>query len=216
MHQRWAGVAFPPAHANEQFDEATHARVRQNYAAMLENIDRHLGCYLSTLAARGELSNTLVVYSSDHGEMLGDHERWGKATYHQPSVGIPMVMAGPGVARDRRFDGPVSLHDLTATFLEIAELPIPEDMDSRSLTRILADQTDQHRAFVCSGLSTPPHADWHLVFEGRYKLVRIEGHPTRLFDLREDPWEDDNIAEERPDLVIRLGAWLDAELARAE
>lgn len=207
MRNRWRGVAFPPAHGDEQFDVATHSAIRQCYAAMVENIDRHLGRYLSALEARGELAQTLVVYSSDHGEMLGDHGLWGKSSFYQPSVGVPLIIAGPGVAADRSFDGPVSLHDLTATFLEAAALAPPPEMDSRSLAPVLSGATTHHRDYVISGLVTPRQG-WRLAYDGRYKLVRETDGTERLFDLQEDPWEDADIATAAPDVAARLRAWL--------
>ncbi len=233
MSEAWQGVDFPPAHAGPEFDTATHTAIRRNYAAMVENIDRHLGRYLAAVAARGELEKTLVVYSSDHGEMLGDHELWGKSTYYQPSVGVPLVIAGPGVTAGQTFDGPVSLHDLAATFLEVAEMPVPDEMDSRSLCPLLDGSSLTHREAaaspreaeashgeaeaspreaVLSGLITPRRT-WHLAYDGRHKLVRVDGRPPILFDLDEDPWEDTDIALDRPAVVARLRAWLDAALA---
>jgi len=212
MQAPWLGVGFPTAHGNDEFDHATHTAIRQNYAAMVENIDRHLGRYVDALDERGELANTIIVYASDHGEMLGDHNRWGKATYYQPSVGIPLVMAGPGVSPGRTFDGVVGLHDLAATFLEAASLQVPDDMDSRSLIRVLSGQADHHRDYLLSGLIMPSRATWHLIFDGRHKLVCDRDSPPILFDLQEDPWEDDNVAGDHPDVVVRLKAWMDVEL----
>ena len=106
----------------------------------------------------------------------------------------------------------MSLHDLAATFLEVAGLPVPEEMDSRSLRPVLDGSSSTHRDIVLSGLVTPRRA-WHLACDGRYKLVRVDGEPPILFDLYEDPWEDTDIAADRPAVVARLQAWLDAELA---
>ena len=78
------------------FTPEVHVAIRQNYAAMIENIDRWLGKFTDALKRRGEFDNTLIVLSSDHGEMLGDHDLWGKTKPHQPSVGVPLIAAGPG------------------------------------------------------------------------------------------------------------------------
>ena len=67
-----------------------HVRIRQNYAAMIENIDRWLGEFVEALKQRGDLENTVIVYSSDHGEMLGDRGLWGKSFPLQASVGVPL------------------------------------------------------------------------------------------------------------------------------
>ncbi|MGC9326868.1 MAG: sulfatase family protein, partial [Candidatus Hinthialibacter sp.] len=118
MHALYEGVDFPPPNRNSQFDEKTHTKIRRNYSAMVENIDRWTSIYIEELKKRGELENTVIVYSSDHGEMLGDHDRWGKAVPYQPSVGIPMAAAGPDIKRGVVSGALVSLMDLAATFLD--------------------------------------------------------------------------------------------------
>ncbi|MGC9347740.1 MAG: sulfatase family protein [Anaerolineae bacterium] len=211
MRERWEDVDFPPPCDSSQFDEATHSRIRQNYTAMVENIDRHVGRYLEAIEARGEIDSTLIIYSSDHGEMLGDHDLWAKSTYYQPSVGVPLIIAGPDVATGRTFDGPVTLHDLAATCIDYAGLPSLEATDSRSLRPVLTGQSGEYRPYVVSGLVTPRRA-WHLIYDGRYKLVIVQGEPPILFDLDEDPWENRNIAREAPSTVARLQATLEREL----
>ncbi len=96
MHHEWKHVAFPPPVENDQAEylPEDHQRNRRHYAAMIENIDRHMGRFLDAVKQRGELDNTIVIFASDHGEMLGDHNRWGKGTWHTPSTGIPLIAAG--------------------------------------------------------------------------------------------------------------------------
>jgi arylsulfatase len=210
MHRRWQGVHFPPPVENTQLDPESHDAIRQNYAAMLENIDRLIGLFLDAVRERGEIDRTVIVYSSDHGEMLGDHNRWGKSTYYQPSVGIPLIAAGPGIQQGVASDALVSLHDLASTFLELAGAPPLPGMDSRSLVPVLQGTHATLRDHVRSGLDS-----WRMVFDGRYKLVRdLRGGPDGeqsvvLFDLAEDPRELRNIATEAPDQVTRLSRLLD-------
>lgn len=211
MHARWADVDFPPAHANDELDAETHTRIRRNYAAMLENIDRHIGRYLDAVTARDEIANTIVVYSSDHGEMLGDHGLWAKTSYYQPSVGVPLIVAGHEVAPNQQYDGPVSLHDLAATFLDYAMLTVPSQLDSKSLRPVLSGRSEAYRPYVISGLITP-RSTWHLIFDGRHKLVQIEGQAPLLFDLEADPWEDRDIAAEEPEIAEYLQQRLGLEL----
>lgn len=202
MDAEWPDADFPPPVDNDQYDGATHRMIRRRYAAMLQNIDRHIGRMLDVIRARGESDRTLVVYSSDHGEMLGDHGRWAKSTFYQPSIGVPLVIAGPGVRAGVDSDALVSLQDITATFLEGAGSdPLP-GMDGRSLWPVLTGQRAGHRRRVMSGLGR-----WRCVFDGRWKYVRgIPEDPTgvRLFDLRSDPHEREDLAESHPDELRRL------------
>ncbi|HET7769759.1 MAG TPA: sulfatase-like hydrolase/transferase [Chloroflexota bacterium] len=215
MHARWQGVDFPaPVTAQPLSDEErrTHNAVRQNYAAMLENIDTQVGRMLAVVEERGELENTVIVYSSDHGEMLGDHGRWGKSTYYQPSAGVPLAISGPGFRRGAASDALVSTHDLTATFLDLAgAAPLPE-MDSRSLAPLLRGETERHRSHARSGLD-----EWRMVWDGRLKLAQTtldSGEVrNRLFDLQTDPGELHDLAAERREEVQRLAPLLNPEVA---
>jgi arylsulfatase A-like enzyme len=177
-----------------------HLRIRQNYAAMVENIDRWVGVYLDALERRGELANTIVVYSSDHGEMLGDHGRWGKSVPYHPSANVPLYVAGPGVRAGRRSDALVSLMDVAATFLDYGGVEVPGDMDSRSLRPVLEGRTEQHREYVLSGLK-----EWRLAWDGRYKYVTgFERGSDLAFDLDQDPLEDRNLAAAAPVAALRM------------
>lgn len=219
MATLYEGVDFPQPlpskdghKGSRAFDPETHNRIRRNYSAMVENIDRLVGRYIEVLRARGELENTLIVYTSDHGEMLGDLGRWGKTEPYQPSIGIPMIVAGPGVTHRRAYSSPTSLIDLTATFVEYAGLRIPETMDGISLCRVLEGSNRAHRTHVLSGLGS-----WRLVYDGRYKLIEgydpekktkskshVKGAGHILVDQEHDPAEQHNLAAERPDILDSL------------
>jgi arylsulfatase len=213
MTRLYEGVQFPGPHAateglgtGQGYEPEAHNRVRQNYSAMVENIDRWVGTFLAEVERRGELDRTLVVFSSDHGEMLGDHGLWGKTQPYQPSVGIPMIVAGPGVAQGVVSDALVSLMDLAATYLDYAGIPRPTDMDSLSLRPLLEGRANAHRQVVRSGLGP-----WRVMMSEHYKLVTgykrrgQEGEaPTLLFDMLQDPWETENLAAQLPDVVEEL------------
>jgi arylsulfatase len=189
-------------------DAANLIRTRQNYSVMVENIDRWLGVYLDRLERSGQLDDTVVVYASDHGEMLGDHARWGKSLPYQASIGVPLLVAGGAVEAARRIDAPATVMDLAATFLDYAGAPTPADMDSRSLRPLLEGREQAGREVVLSGLRTR-EGDFRVAFDGRYKLVRGFGEePMRLWDLEADPRESVNLAARQPETVRRLEAWL--------
>lgn len=203
MRQEWQAVDFPPPHDNQQgaYSGRDHQRNRQNYAAMIENIDRYVGRFIDQVRARGELDNTLIVYASDHGEMLGDHNHWGKSTWYEPAVGVPLIVAGPGVQSGVVSDALVSLPDLAATFVDYAGATPMPDMDTVSLQSCLRGETEAHREYVISGLN-----DWRLVYDGRYKLVTGAGESPLLFDMQTDPLEDVNIATQQPEVLETLAA----------
>ena len=186
---------------------------------MIYNIDRWLGVYIDEIARRGELDNTIIVYCSDHGDMLGDHGQWGKTKPRHASAAVPLVVAGPGVAGGRTCTDAVETMDLVATFLDYAGLTKPAGMDSLSLRPFLAGEGKLPRQFARSALG-----GWTLVFDGRYKL--ISGNAGKagkkgakagkknadadqamglvLYDLKTDPGECTDLAEKNPDVVARL------------
>ena len=173
---------------------------------MIENIDRWLGIFQDRLRERGDLDNTVVVYSSDHGEMLGDHGRWGKSVPYQASTGVPLVMAGPGIEKGVTSDALVSLMGLATTFIDFPGLPLPSAMQSRSLRPLLDRGGGQHRDFAQSALKVArAHAGrFRMVQDHRYKLVEGFFEARALFDRGTDPTESENIADSKPGEVARL------------
>jgi arylsulfatase len=223
MLARWQGVDFPQPHRNTQQAEEAHVRVRRNYAAMIENIDARIGDLLKTIEERGELDNTIVVYTSDHGDMLGDHDEWEKTSFYQPSVAVPLIIAGPGIRKGMTSAALVELVDLPATFMDYGETAALPDADGLSLRPLLEGTTDAHRPYVISGMTvtgepgTYPlkRAIWNLIWDGRYKLVRRHEEPDLLFDLEQDPWESRDVFDDHPGIAARLAEPLTAELARS-
>ena len=175
---------------------------------MVENIDRWVGVYLDELRKRGELENTLIVYSSDHGEMLGDHGLWAKRVPYQPSAGVPLIVAGPGVKGNQVSNALVSTMGLAATFLDYGGVERPRNMDSRTFRPLLEGRTQHHRDWAISGLDS-----WRLSYNGRYKFIdgydpatgsaginhtpyrpAADRRPPLLFDLQRDPGENAPLA----------------------
>lgn len=199
MRARWERAEFPLPHANAHPDRAALLHARQNYAAMIENIDAWCGRLLEAVAARGELQNTVVVYASDHGEMLGDHGRWGKSTWREAAVRVPLLVSGPGCAQGAATDALVSLHDLAATFLDYAAAAPPPAMDAVSLRPLLEGRRRRHRPVAVAGLE-----GWRMATGERYKLVLDTDRRPLLFDRRADPWEEHDLAAARPEVVDHL------------
>lgn len=218
MDALYRDVDFPQPNRSTQFSPEKHVQIRRNYAAMIENIDTWLGRLLDAVRERGELDNTLVAFTSDHGEMLGDHDLWMKRYPRQASVGVPLVVAGPGIREGASTDALVSMMDLAATFLDYAGAEVPASMDSRTVRPVLDGSSGTHREFLLSGLNP-----WRCITDGRLKLIRgwpdgarnsgnslpvypegdADAEPL-LFDIREDPFENRDLAATAPSDVARL------------
>ena len=124
----------------------------------------------------------------------------GKGTWRDPAVRIPLIVRNPYSSHvGLRSDALVSLHDLTATFLDFAGCSQLDDMDSISLRPLLDGKCTEHREVLISEFR-----DWSLVFDGRYKLVLDSKKENLLFDLKTDPLEDHNIASKHPDIIAKL------------
>ncbi len=214
------GREVPVPDVDPAFDRATHIRIRRNYAAMIENIDRWIGDFINVLGHLGELENTIIVYSSDHGEMLGEHGEWAKWVPYRPSTAVPLTVWGGGVPAHADC-APASLIDLGPTLLEFAGAQPLTEVDGVSLVpRIEADRTASDSTFRISGLGR-----WRTVDTGQYSLIvgyrpgmsheeMLDGQfsgkcdTPMLFDKRADPGQANNLASDRPDIVRELFACL--------
>lgn len=191
----------PRPHRHGSAEE--HLEIRRNYAAMIENVDRLCADIVAAVERRGELDDTLVVYASDHGEMLGDHGRWMKSVWYQPSVGIPLVAAGPGVSARGTSLALAQLQDLAPTFLDVAGAdPLPS-RGACSLAPVLAGGAAPVREVARSGLGR-----WRTAWDGRWKLVTFTDRAPILYDLEHDPHEEHDVAAAHPDRVEELAGHL--------
>lgn len=184
---------------------------RADYFAMIELIDDRIGRILDALDETGQRDRTLIIFSSDHGEMLGDHGLTHKGCrFYEGAVRVPLIISGlPSIRAGMRATGLVELTDIVPTVLELVGLPPPELTQGRSLVPILTGAADPtvHRDSVWSeyfdtlDLSTVTwgsfayhHSRATMIREPRYKLILYHGTGLgELFDLKNDPWEHENL-----------------------
>ncbi len=185
-----------------------HQGFRRAYAAMIEYIDEWVGQLIEAVDARCELDRTFIIYTSDHGEMLGDHGLWSKTQPHDPSVRVPCVIAGPGVQRDQRSDALIELSDFAALFVELAGQPVPNTWDARSFLPVLRGESSTHRDVT---VSMQIGRNWKLITDGRWKLVENNGM-MHLYDLQNDPHETCDIAGANQSVTRQLKQRLHNEL----
>jgi len=172
------------------------------YYAQIELIDDQVGRLLDELEATGQRENTLIIFTSDHGEMLGDHGlRLKGCRFYEGAVRVPLIVSWPGCIRqDVRSRALVELVDLVPTLLEATGQPIPDDVQGRSLLPILSGEHDPgvHREFVrCEyhdALDRPFASHANMLRNDRFKLVLYHGHEIgELYDLEQDPHEYQNL-----------------------
>ncbi len=193
--------------------KAAAGLTRQRGQALLA-LDRELKKLVATLKRRGEYDDTVLVFTSDNGYLLGEHRiRTGKTVAYEPSIRVPLLLAGPGVPQGVRND-PATTLDVTATVLDLAEAVPPRLADGRSLvstfggdlgwdfpvvtegklkrhgrgTEPLVLGVDTERGAFASALNTIG------LRTARWKYIRHEGGQVELYDLDNDPYELENLA----------------------
>ena len=193
-----------------QENEETTQRGREGYYACVDFVDDCIGELLNGLEADGLLENTIVIYTSDHGEMLGDQGLWGKAVYFDPAVRVPLLIRGPGIREGQHaVTAPVSLMDLFPTTCALAGLPAPDGLDGMDFSGVLADPAGAQspRMIVPSEYFAygvlvdlgknplrldAPHQAWRMVRDERFAYVEVEQGAALLFDLLNDPGQTEN------------------------
>lgn len=180
-------------------------RARRAYFAQIAHLDYQIGRLVRYLRGRGLLEHTWLVFSSDHGELLGDHHLFRKANAFQGSMHIPLIVRPPGGGwpRGRTCASPVVLQDLAPTFLELAGRPIPDAMSALSLLPLVRDPDRPGRDFIHS-----EHAPgWQCVTDGREKFIWHSVSDRRwFFDLTVDPQEQENRIESA-ECRARIALW---------
>lgn len=161
------------------------------YYGMVEEVDEQFGQVLRALEDAGQdLDDWIILYTSDHGEMLGEFDTWWKLKFYEGSVRVPLFIRAPRLFEgSRRVAQNVSLCDLYATLCEMAGADIPEGRDSRSLLSLLEGNEDGWPDTAVSA-----YADHAMVKSGPWKYWALAPDREVLFNLDEDPHEENDLA----------------------
>jgi arylsulfatase len=181
--------------------DADRRQVTAAYYAMCELIDDQVGRIMESLEQSGQRENTIVIFMSDHGEMLGDHGIYFKGPhFYDEAIHVPLVMSWLGRFRTGlQVDGLTELIDLVPTLLEAAELQVPERVQGKSLLPCLTGQADptHHRdSVLCEYYNSWTHSDAYgtMLRTTSEKIVVYHGTDQgELYDLRSDPDEFTNL-----------------------
>ena len=194
-------------------DEELRA-ARHGYYAMISEVDHHVGRIFRQLEEAGQDDDTLIIFTSDHGDWLGEHLRYGKGYPGDDAVSrVPLIVRWPGGQRrpGRTVGAIVELVDLVPTMLECAALPLPAHLQGRSLAGVLADEAGAEAGrdaalMEHSGWKTlrTPHVRYRVEADGREALFDLARDPGEYRDVAADPAYADNLAEARRCLLQRL------------
>ena len=188
------------------------------YYALISHMDEQIGRILAALEAAGQDKNTIIIFTYDHGLGLGSHGLMGKTNMYEHTIGVPLLMAGPGIPQNQRLSAQMYLRDLYPTVCELVGLPIPKTVEGKSMVPVLQGRVAQiypevygywHRAELPA-----PVPVQRMVRTERWKLIYYSNLDRyQLFDLANDPYErrdlsaDPSHEETRAELRTRLEAW---------
>lgn len=195
---------------DELVDEDVWMRNIRGYHGLISYIDAFVGGLLEALEEEGLADDTIVIFTSDHGEMLGSHGMWWKCAPFEPSVRVPLIIAGPGIREGERVERPVGQVNLFPTIVEAAGcelteddadlpgvslLPLAREGDDDGLPNVVLSQYHAHG--VRSG--------WFLARKDDLKLIHYHGYGHEMYNVREDPDEMNDLAAD-PDSHYQLSS----------
>ncbi len=181
------------------------------YYACITNMDSQIGRILAALRESGQLENTVIIFSSDQGLAMGSHGLLGKQNLYEHTFRVPFIFRGPGIPRGQRSEADCYLRDVFPTTCDIAGVPIPNTVESRSLAPFFHGDTKPVYPFVVGYFTDTQRG----IREGEWKLIHYPRiGKTQLFNLRTDPDELRDLAgipehtATRDRLRSQLDAWL--------
>lgn len=196
----------------EKLDDGDIVRARTAYYALTTSFDRMVGRILDRLEELGLAENTLVVYTSDHGDQIGERGLWWKQTFYDESVKVPLILSWPDTLPEgERRSQIVNLIDLAPTLCEALGAPALSGIDGRSFLGVARDAAhpwlDETFSEYCTdGLSPwtlPEPVQQRMIRSGDWKLVYYHGYRPQLFNLADDPREVRDLAEDPAHAAIR-------------
>ena len=172
---------------DSQLNTGQMLAARRAFYALCTHIDHQLRVIIGTLREEALLDNTIICFTSDHGDMLGNHHMWAKRLFYEYSANIPMILLGVAgddrVGYNRVDDRLVGWQDVMPTLLDLAGIDIPDTVEGLSMVG------DRRRDWFYAEVGENDHAT-RMIHNGRYKLIYYAvGNHRQLFDLQEDPNE---------------------------
>jgi choline-sulfatase len=166
------------------------------YYGMVSFLDDNIGQVLDALQHSGMGENTRVIYSTDHGDNLGNRKLWGKSVHYEESAAVPMIIAGPGIPVGKVCKTPVTLVDVYPTIVQSVGLSLDaaeQALPGQSLVD-LAWQDDPERVAFGEYHAAGSITAMYMVRKGRWKYIHHVGYAPELFDLQDDRGETRDLA----------------------
>ncbi len=207
-YDRFAQPRNPQAPVGD-IDPAVLHRALAGYYGHMTHIDHQVNRFIESLRDYGVGDNTWIIFTSDHGELLGDHHLFRKSLPYEGSARIPMLICAPrsaGLAAGSVCPEVVELRDVMPTLLDIAGAPIPGSLDGRSMLPLARGQDVKWRSHI-HGEHVYRDESVHWVTDGREKFIWHSGSGREMFfDLTNDPQELHDLSQEQQ-CAQRLAHW---------
>jgi len=166
---------------------------RQEYYAIITHMDAQVGRILDTLEKTGKASNTYIFFTADHGLAVGHHGLLGKQNMYDHSVRVPLMVTGPGVPKNKKITAPVYLQDIMPSSLELAGVDKPRHVRFKSLIPLIHGKVESSYDAIYGGYIDLQR----MVSADGYKMIYYPKiNKTLLYNLKEDPLEMKNIADD--------------------
>ena len=178
-------------------DEIRNAR--HAYFANCSYFDENVGVVVKALEESGQIDNTIVIVTSDHGDMLGERGLWYKMNMFEHSARVPLLISGPGVVKGTS-DSPCSLVDLLPTILDIGQKEKPEivmPIDGRSLWPIAQGKVEKNGEAIAEYCAECASHPMFMIRRGHFKYIHCEVDPPQLYNIHDDPQELNNLIEDQ-------------------
>ena len=175
-------------------DRAQLSEWHRNQLRSLRSVDEMVGAMLDLLQGRGALENTYVVFTTDNGVHMGEHRWWlgrgaSKNTSYEEAAGVPLTVRGPGIPANQVRPQLALNNDFAPTFADIADAPVPEDVDGRSLLPLMTSTPTQSWRTAVLNEKPLGSSGYHSLITNRYTYVEYKTGERELYDRQEDPYQ---------------------------
>jgi choline-sulfatase len=194
---------------NYDFESLTEEQIqkaREIYYGMISYVDELYGMVLNELDKQGLRENTIILYTSDHGELMGEKGLWYKNSFYEGSVRVPFIWSYPKtLPKNKSIDAHVMNMDIFPTLCEMCDIPVPENLSGSSLLNLMQGKEDSKERIAISE-NYRGDADSFMVRKGDWKYCWYENSKEQLFNLTKDSKELNNLIDnsEYADIVKEL------------
>jgi arylsulfatase A-like enzyme len=192
------------------------SKYEQRYLKMLyekevESVDERVGFILKALQHTDLLDSTYIIFTSDHGELFGEHGQWNHGNnFYEELVHVPLIITGPGIPQGKRIKNIVSLLDLMETVKDLLRVTLPYNSQGTSFKNLFSRNPitsflfflEKNNSAYCDSAHKGKYHD--ALLENNHKLIFLKDNTYELYNLADDPMESNDIARENPQLVKRM------------